>query len=303
MPVRLFLAVLWCLAVTACGALPKPFEPRTDEDRATLTVPAFRPEVQVEPVDGPPGPMARLLARAVADELNRRGIAAAANPREPGRFRLHGQAVANLDDPALRFIYLIHWHLVDDSGDVVALHTQGVEGTRWRWDMGDPRIIRAVGKDAARRIAGLLRVGGPTVETPEAAPAADGEALAVNPVTGAPGDGNRALLRAMMAALRAAGAPVTEDASAAQLALTGTVRVDPADGDRQRVRIVWTVATADGEELGTASQDSDVPAGSLDGPWGAVADDVAAAAVPGIAQIVAGADGPAGAVPPPAPSR
>ena len=56
---------------------------------------------------------------------------------------------------------------------------------------------------------------------------------------------------------------------------------------KQNVRIDWVVLDPSGQRVGTVSQNNNVPKGSLDGPWGAIADTAAGAAADGIVKLFA----------------
>ncbi|MDE0539346.1 MAG: hypothetical protein OXH94_11550, partial [Rhodospirillales bacterium] len=60
----------------------------------------------------------------------------------------------------------------------------------------------------------------------------------------------------------------------------------PPAGGRQEITIRWVVNGADGSELGEVAQRNSIRAGVLDRPWGAVAGDIAAAAGPGIMEVM-----------------
>lgn len=238
--------------------------------------------IRVEPVDGPPAPMAKLLAQSVAAELDTLRVLASVGVAGESRYVLRGRAVRNRDDSRIPFIVVIDWDLVDASGKLVANHSQGVEGTWWQWEYGDPRIIRSVGKAAAKPFAAMVRVEPEAV--PPGAPQAANVLIAA--VTGATGDGNLALTRAMKAAAKAAGIATTELTDVATHILQGVVRVEAPSGARQRVTIVWTMTAPDGREVGKATQENIIGAGSLDGAWGPVAAVVASAATRGVEDIL-----------------
>ena len=228
-----------------------------------------------------------MLARSVAEELGALGIAAAARDHATSAYVLNGRAGVNLESPDEPFFALIEWSLTDSAGDVVALHTQGVEGAREHWECGDPALIGAVGKAAAAVIAALLmddEVVAPT-DLPQ-------PAVLFKLVRGAPGDGDTALTRAIREAIQARGVRLTEDAGEAGFAVAGTVTVGAPSGARQSVRIVWSVSRIDGRDVGRVTQDNMVPAYSLDGPWGRVAAVIAAAAAADIANTLAAAGTP-----------
>lgn len=144
-----------CLGLAACGGGPGvALEAPAPEAGAGPAV-----EVRVEPIDGPAVPMARLLAQSVADGLNALNVAASAKVPGLSRYVLKGRAEANRSDPKIPYVVLIHWTLLDAAGEPVGLHTQGVPGSWWQWEYGDPRVINAVGSGAARPIAALVRAG------------------------------------------------------------------------------------------------------------------------------------------------
>jgi hypothetical protein len=124
-----------------------------------------------------------------------------------------------------------------------------------------------------------------------AAKAADGRehirSVAVLGVSGAPGNGNVELARALRRVLRRAGWPVHARRRADALLVRGRVLIDPPRRGRQRVRIIWTARTPKGVELGTVKQENIVPAGSLDKGFGNAAEAVAEGAAEGLFQLVA----------------
>jgi hypothetical protein len=111
-------------------------------------------------------------------------------------------------------------------------------------------------------------------------------AVAVLPVSGAPGSGNGELTGALRKVLRGAGWPVVHQAQADALTIAGAVKVMPAKGETQKVALAWTVKAPDGRVLGTIRQANDVPKGSLDQGWGEGANQAAQAAAIGIFNLV-----------------
>ena len=285
--VRLGTAALLVLAVSACGNLPRPFQAMPGDQANPLIKPRESLVIRAATVDGPPLPLARMLARSVAEELGALGIAAAARDHATSAYVLNGRAGVNLESPDEPFFALIEWSLTDSAGDVVALHTQGVEGAREHWEGGDPALIGAVGKAAAAVIAALLMDDEVVAPTDLPRPA-----VLFKLVRGAPGDGDTALTRAIREAIQARGVRLTEDAAEAGFAVAGTVTVGAPSGARQSVRIVWSVSRIDGRDVGRVTQDNMVPAYSLDGPWGRVAAIIAAAAAADIANTLAAAGTP-----------
>ena len=58
----------------------------------------------------------------------------------------------------------------------------------------------------------------------------------------------------------------------------GTVKLSSAGAGKENIRIEWRVLDPNGKNLGTVSQQNTIPKGSLNGPWGAIADAAAGAA-------------------------
>jgi hypothetical protein len=108
--------------------------------------------------------------------------------------------------------------------------------------------------------------------------------VAVRQVSGAPGDGDTSLARAIESTLGRAGIDV--GAAAGRFALTCVVAVTPAQKGRQTVSVRWVLALPAGRKLGEVGQQNEVPAGALDKMWGDIAYDVASAATPGIVQLI-----------------
>jgi hypothetical protein len=294
-PLLLLLLLVSCTPADRALTL-EPLAPRVEVAQVT--------DVRVELVKGPALPMAKLLSSAVAAGLIEHGVKTSIRADEVSRYVLKGRAEANWDDARVPFVMLIYWTLVDLKGDEVGAYTQGVRGARWKWQYGDPRIIRAVGNGAAKPLAAMIV---DDVEKPLPALLL-GAGILVNPVHGAPGDGNIALHRAIIAALRAADVSITEDRRQANLTLSGQVGLQPVPGNQDKVLIIWRVLTMDGFEVGRATQENTVPRGSLNGPWGDQAAKVAAAALTGIERILGSSNrGPAPAsvgdqgTPPPTP--
>jgi hypothetical protein len=66
----------------------------------------------------------------------------------------------------------------------------------------------------------------------------------------------------------------------------GIVKLTDAGGSKEKIRIDWQVLDPNGKRLGTVSQQNTIPKGSLNGPWGAIADAAAGAAADGIVKLL-----------------
>jgi hypothetical protein len=136
--------------------------------------------------------------------------------------------------------------------------------------------------------------GGGTVlaaqtEQPAPAPVPTPEAVAlVPPVSGAPGDGSQSLTAAMRRHLQSAGVKLVDNgASSNTYTVKGSVEMgSPVDG-QQPITIHWMVVDPAGKTMDKAVvQRNKVAEGSLDGPWGQVADLAAGEAAKSLAKLI-----------------
>jgi hypothetical protein len=96
-------------------------------------------------------------------------------------------------------------------------------------------------------------------------------AALVPPVSGAPGDGRTSLTNAIRTRLRARGVQIASTSGKSVYKINGKVKMGPAPGGNQRVKIEWRLLSPTGKDLGAVTQSSDVPKGSLDKTWGPAA--------------------------------
>jgi hypothetical protein len=125
-----------------------------------------------------------------------------------------------------------------------------------------------------------------TAASPSRAPAPKAAGVLVQPVTGAPGDGQRSLTVALKKRLYAGGVKLANGTSVNVYMVKGIVKLSDASGGKQSIRIDWQVLDPNGKKLGTVSQQNTIPRGSLNGPWGAIADAAAGAAANGIIKLL-----------------
>jgi hypothetical protein len=256
-----FLALL-PLLLAACQPLPHPFADNRPPPDSPLLTPRDSAGVLFEPMAGAPAELAEGMAAA----LREREIPASTQGRNKRSFELR---LSPGGAPASGAAALgIAWEL--RAADGRSLGRGAATGS-------DANGIAAA---AAPEIARLLQ------DEPPAMAGSSEPAIALRPVTGAPGDGGRTLTRAMDYALRLAHVPLTEQAGAASFVLTGTVALSPPAAGQQQVKVHWALLKPDGREIGRVDQENAVPAGSLDGAWGEVAYAVASAAAPGVAALI-----------------
>lgn len=114
-----------------------------------------------------------------------------------------------------------------------------------------------------------------------------GEIIAVvHDVTGAPGDGQASLTAAMRRHLESAGVKLVDNSSNAY-SVRGSVQLGSADAGQQPITIRWTVIDPAGKTMEKAVvQRNKVPAGSLNGEWGQIADLAAGEAAKSVAKLI-----------------
>lgn len=274
--------VLALLALAACGPLPRPFKPPAEAPPSLLVREIATSGVWIAPIEGVSAPMSQLLVDSVAEGLRHKGIKVIADEPTTSRYQLRGKAELNRTDPSYDNVALIRWTLTDADGQTLGTDVQGVDGDRDEWDYGSPRIIADVGNNVPAFIADSIKKEEKSLQpvTPRVA------GLWIDGITGAPGDGNRSLARAIATSVERAGLALAIDRRHAEFVLDGQVSVGTPNDDRQRVEIVWRVLTQDGREIGRATQKNMVAAGTFDGPWGNVANIVADAALGGIRGVL-----------------
>ena len=276
MRMRRFLPLLALLAA-ACQPLPHPFA--GDVPQAAMLSPRDSAGIYVAPVAGAPTSIAGDLAEAMAAALRDADIPASTRGRNKGSYELRG-AASEQPLPGGRVEINVDWELRAADGQSLGHAPSAAEQSAASWPASDT-VAPEIAAAATPAIRKLVQDDPPTAEA-EADPA-----VALRAVAGAPGDGGRALTRAMEDALRRArivlAAPGTD---APSFVLTGTVTMSPAEAGKQRVQVSWALLRGDGHEVGQVSQENAVPAGSLDGAWGDVAYAVATAAAPGVIALI-----------------
>src|SRR5262249_34449115 len=144
--------------------------------------------------------------------------------------------------------------LKDPRGGVTGQGSSRTEGSADAWRAGDPVLMKSLAQAGAPSIAQLVQDEAPVPVAEVKKPP-----VMVRQVTGAPGDGQRSLTRAVIEALRrldlvasAAGQAQPKDA----LIVAGTVDVVPAATGKQKVTVTWEVSRADGQSLGKVAQEN-----------------------------------------------
>ncbi len=269
----------WLLLVAllaACQPVPQPF--RHNGQAPAIATPPVTAGVTVLPVSRAPEPTATALSRAMAAALRDANIAAATFGGN--RASLFLQGVVEDDGTTATLL----WELFDGDGDLLGSYPQPIDGTPVAlWQSADPILMRSLASAGVGPVADIIR--------PSTTPANGGLAVTLPPITGDAPAGAPQLAAAMLAAFAAGQSTIdliAEPAAAPLKAygLRGHVSLDPPRGSDQTVTVTWTLTDQEGGNLGSIVQSNTLSAGVLAGDWRSIADPIAAAAVPGILDLV-----------------
>ncbi len=263
------------------------------------------PKVNIAPIIGAPENVTSELTQALVVAGNERNLTLIPGTTG-GNYVMRGYLLASPERSGAKISYI--WDVNDAKGARVT-RVSGEEvvskGSRSNpWSGVDSTVIRSIAGETASRLAANLPGGrsAPAVASTPAAPAA-GVATAstaaarpaaapkpsgvlVAPVTGAPGDGRRSLTTALKKRLYKEGIKLANGTSTNVYTVQGIVKLSSASGGKESIRIDWQVLDPSGKRLGTVSQQNTIPKGSLNGPWGAIADAAAGAAADGIVKLL-----------------
>jgi hypothetical protein len=277
------------LSAEACQPLPHPFADDVPKPGSPILTLRDMASVSIAPLQGGPRATAEKLGAAMAAALQDHDIAASDRTAGLDSYELSGRIQA-MPPSGGKAALVALWELRDPSGKVLGARAERVEAKPGDWEAGNAEAVAHLAQVGADQLAGLMQD-----KAPVAAAVGGRTRLLIRGVEGAPGDGGEALEKAITLLLQRQNlAIVTDPQAGADLILESAVAVDPPRSGKQHVRIVWHVRRKDGGEIGTVTQENDVPAGLLDGAWGDVAYTVAVAAQDGIMALVAhGAPAPA----------
>jgi hypothetical protein len=263
------------------------------------------PKIAVAPIIGAPESVTKELTQALIVAGNDRNLTLMPGT-EGANYTLRGYLLAAPERQGSKISYI--WDVTDAEGTRVTrvsgeeTAARGTSSNPWRGV--DDKVIRSIANNTTSQLAADLP-GGRSASSPSvaAAPAAATTATAaaaaakpapapkpsgvvVGPVTGAPGDGSRSLATALKKKLYADGVKLVNGTSGNVYTVKGIVKLTDAGGSKEKIQIDWQVLDPNGKRLGTVSQQNTIPKGSLNGPWGAIADAAAGAAADGIVKLL-----------------
>ncbi len=276
------IVVIGLVVLSSCGQIPRPFEHQADL-KSDLLVLKDRAGIVVAPLAGDLPADPDRLALAMVKQLRDLNVPATTDAVNNESRYLHGSAAQKSSATAPDQL-VVEWELWDLDGRLIGSYTQQRSLTRIAGPSDGTALIDAMAAEAAPKIAALVQE--PRVVEAKV-PGFPGGRLVVAPISSGPGDSAQSLVPALRAELAAAGFPVSLQRSPRDILVQGKITLEPVRNGREEVAITWSVVSArDGEELGQVDQRNQVPAGSLDGPWGSTAVEIARGAAQGIRDLL-----------------
>ncbi|GBQ61281.1 hypothetical protein CFR76_07785 [Komagataeibacter swingsii] len=260
-----------------CVSVPQPFRHGTQAAQA----PTARLAVPVSTASGTDQAGAQGWQRAMVNALLAQSVPAMGQPVRPGDWWL--KMTADARNGAIVPTYAVITPKGEERG-----HMDGAPVPVGQWQAGDGQAVSRAAQEAAPGVAELL-TGIQAAQMQK-----DPNSLKNRPahvyfagVQGAPGDGDRALARAFIAAFPDAHEDIRHTATGADYTVRCTVVLNDAvtttsTTKQQHIVLTWQVLDEQGKEAGAATQIHDIAAHSLDAKWGdvavAAADEAAGAA-------------------------
>ncbi|MCE2565696.1 hypothetical protein [Komagataeibacter sp. FNDCF1] len=267
------------VALGGCVSMPQPF--RHNGANGVVQAPTARLAVPVSDVSGTDAAGAQAWQHAMVDSLVAQSVPAMGQPVRPGDWWLKMTAAAS--NGTVVPTYAVITPKGEERG-----HMDGAPVPAVQWQAVDGQAVTRSAQMAAPGVAELL-TGIQAAQMQK-----DPNSLKNRPahvyfagVQGAPGDGDRALARAFIAAFPDAHEDIRHTATGADYTVRCTVVLNDAVtttslNRQQHIVLTWQVVDAQGKEAGAATQIHDIKAHSLDQKWGdvavAAADEAAGAA-------------------------
>ena len=270
-PVRIVPSIVLVSLTVGCAEPIKPFRAPVKSTLASTSVPASpRAALHVRKIRNLPEPDSSiLLSEYLALALQDQGFTASLSGGFRGSYWLDGQVLMPREDGPVMMVRG-RWRLFHPDGRLFFEAASSTRLTVADFFLNKAIGYRRIARDAARAVDSRLYLfEGGSARRPQL------PSVSVGAITGAPGDGNRHLTTAIIAALVQAGVPVSAGAPADGYELHAVVAPAAAADGRARVRIVWTVIRPDQTEIGRFVQLEELPAKPSAQSWGPLAGRIA----------------------------
>jgi hypothetical protein len=277
-----FVAALSLLFLAACPRLPQPFE--HDQANALLDIEGQAGMAFQFESGTPVG-----LSNALRDALVRLDVPAFVDKAPVAAFPL--RLKVRKANPRANTVELqLFWELYDADGLAIDHYDQIQRVVESDWDKASAALMKRLANEAAPKLAQMMPIEDGTKPSPQAAQAAKPR-LFMEPVQGAPADGNDALYRAIRLSLLANGIEMAEAAAPDVYRLKGLAKVSKADAKNDKLHMTWTLYDGAGGEIAALDQEGLVAQGTLDRPWGPLAGEIVAGTAIELSQLMKQAAG------------
>ena len=264
---------LIALAIAACGQVPQPFQPSLAAKQHGPIAPAPQAAgVRVLPVVGVDPRRGRRVARQLVALIREAGLPADVDIGNPASFLVTAFAQAATDGQHVA----IDWFL--DRPDGANLIER-----RQLWPLSSDPAEDSTASLRARLAPiaeAMITVMQPVGSQPPAR-------LALGDIDGMDARDGGILAAALGRALTAHGFRVLPQTATVDYFITAEVSLGPVQGLHRRLGLSWAVFDDHGRAVGKVDQSNPVAIQRLSQSWPSLARDIAAAAVPGMRQLLA----------------
>lgn len=270
------------------------------------------PPVSFAPILGPPANVGNELTQQLVASAKKKKIPVVENA-QPATYKVQSYLAQSNEKQTEKFTYIVD--VTDTTGNRVHRITgeEIIPAKRGAqpWSSINKSAIQRIATTTTTNLAAWLSQQG-GASTPVVAPArtsaaqekppppkpssprptttassrSDPVAALIPPVSGAPGDGRTSLTNALRQRLRARGVQIASTGGRNVYKINGKVSVSPAGGNKERIKIDWTLLSPTGQNLGSVTQQSDVEKGSLNRTWGPAATAAGNAAAAEILKLI-----------------
>ena len=308
------MAVFALGALTGCLGLESNTEPKTVLPNPAANRPIS--SLAITEIAGMPEKTASRLRAHLREELASRGITLVNSPQKAA-YSLKGFTSTAVGTQGLTLVNI--WEVLDKNGrrthrfigeengpasptgdpwasvNSTMLNAVAVNLARdyKAWTLGrpspssvPPATARPVHTAPARKPAPVRMARSVPLVTGSIPASPARSAISIARLTGAPGDGNTALAKALKSALEKNGYKVVNPGQRASYTITGRVHVFSPKEGRQDLTIDWVLKDAAARQIGIIRQRNRVRAFALKRQWGATASGAARAAASHIVKLL-----------------